>query len=82
MRTLADLNPGEEAVVVELIAIGLTRERLQDLGIVPGTRIRASLVSPLGDPVAYEVRGAVVALRKPDARAILIENGDDYGKNG
>ncbi|GIV02214.1 MAG: ferrous iron transport protein A [Armatimonadetes bacterium] len=81
MKTLADLKPGEEATVVELTSTGLTRERLQDLGIVPGTRVRASLISPLGDPVAYEVRGALIALRRPDAATILIENGHENGKN-
>ena len=34
-----------------------------DLGILPGTRIENVMPSPLGDPIAYRVRSAVVALR-------------------
>ena len=46
---------------------GLQRRRLLDLGVVPGTRIQARMRSPLGDPVAYDVRGALVALRRRQA---------------
>ncbi|MER3412894.1 MAG: ferrous iron transport protein A [Armatimonadota bacterium] len=73
MRTLADLNLGECGIVRQVQASGLTRERLQDLGLVPGTRVCASLRSPLGQPVAYEVRGSLVALREEDARTVLLE---------
>ena len=46
------------------------RQRLLELGFIPGTIVRA--VSPLGDPVAYEVLDAVIALRRCDARCIHI----------
>jgi len=48
-------------------------QRLTDLGIVPGTRIRCLYRSPLQDPTAYEIRGAVIALRKEDSAEILVE---------
>lgn len=76
MRTLADLNLGECGVVQRVLASGLTRERLQDLGFVPGTRVCAGLRSALGQPVAYEVRGSLVALREEDARTVLLEDTD------
>ena len=46
------------------------RQRL--LGFIPGTIVRAVQISPLGDPVAYEVLDAVIALRRCDARCIHI----------
>ena len=49
------------------------QQRLKDLGIVPGTRIRCLYRSPLQDPTAYEIRGAVIALRKEDSAEILVE---------
>jgi Fe2+ transport system protein FeoA len=79
VRTLADLHLGECGVVRQLLVSGLTRERLQDLGLVPGTRVCAVLRSPLGQPVAYEVRGSLVALREEDARSVLLEEGQDNG---
>jgi DtxR family Mn-dependent transcriptional regulator len=68
------LQPGEEGVVVRLAGQvqGPQRRRMLDLGIVPGTVIRAELSSASGDPVAYRIRGAVIALRRVQAQAILI----------
>jgi Fe2+ transport system protein FeoA len=71
--TLADLQPGQSGVVAALQSTGLERRRMMDLGIVPGTLVRVEMRSPLGDPVAYRVRGAVVALRLVQARQIQIE---------
>jgi len=51
---------------------GAQRRRLLDLGVVPGTVIRAELRSLSGDPVAYRIRGAMIALRRAQADGILI----------
>jgi len=48
------------------------RRRLMDLGILPGTLIEAVLRSPGGDPTAYRVRGALIALREEQSRWIYI----------
>ncbi|GMV37261.1 MAG: hypothetical protein AMXMBFR61_17690 [Fimbriimonadales bacterium] len=71
--TLDRLAPGESARVVSLASEGPERRRLLDLGFVPGAQIRASLRSPLGDPTAYEVRGALIALRREQAARITVE---------
>ena len=42
-----------------------------DLGILPGTVIRAEMRSPGGDPTAYRIRGALIALRADPATAGL-----------
>ncbi len=70
--TLADLKPGQTATVVQLHSSGPNRRRLMDLGLVPGTVVTAEFNSPLGDPIAYRVRGALGALRTDQAREILI----------
>lgn len=69
---LSDLVPGESARVVRLAAAcqGPERRRLLDLGIVPGTIVKAEFASPGGDPVAYRVRGALIALRRVQAELI------------
>jgi ferrous iron transport protein A len=71
-RTLADLSAGQAGLVTELHSQGPVRRRMMDLGIVPGTLVSVEMKSPLGDPVAYRVRGAVVALRLEQARLVLI----------
>ncbi len=41
-------------------------------GIVRGTKVKALHKSPCGDPVAYMIRGAVLAVRGSDAEKIFI----------
>lgn len=69
--SLDELMPGQEASVKEVIITGAVRRRLTDLGLVPGTRIRCVAKSPSGDPKAFQIRGAVIAIRKEHSRQIL-----------
>ena len=46
--------------------------RLEDIGLVPGTKVTCLQKSPLGDPVAFRIRGAVIALRSDDAAGIIV----------
>lgn len=71
--TLDMLGEGEWAVVRGVAQDHPLRERLVDLGFVGGTTICCERVSPFGDPVAYGLRGSVIALRRLDAGAIEIE---------
>jgi len=77
LERLHALRPGEEGIVVRLgVQVqGAQRRRLLDLGVVPGTVIRAELESLSGDPVAYRIRGAVIALRRAQAEDIVIRRG-------
>jgi len=73
--TLAEVRPGAAGRVVRIAAHcqGPARRRLLDLGIVPGALIEAEYASPGGDPVAYRVRGALIALRRVQAELIQVE---------
>jgi DtxR family Mn-dependent transcriptional regulator len=75
MQTLVDLERGEAGRVVDISPAcqGSQRRRLLDMGIVPGTEIEPELVSAAGDPVAYRIRGALVALRREQAAWIRVE---------
>ncbi len=70
---LNDLRPGQSASVNSLSIEGTMRRRLQDMGLIEGTQVECIGISPLGDPAAYLIRGAVIALRKKDTRGIGIE---------
>lgn len=70
MKGLDKLNIGEEATVIKLEK---RNRRLEDLGLVEGTKIKCILKSPLGDPIAYIIRGAVIAIRKEMGKNILVE---------
>jgi DtxR family Mn-dependent transcriptional regulator len=72
--TLASLPPGRSALVAGISrrCRGLQRRRLMDMGIVPGTVVEAELAGPAGGPVAYRVRGALIALRRKHAELVHI----------
>ena len=71
---LNDLKPGETGRVVNisLRCRGPERRRMMDLGILPGTVIKAEMTSPSGDPTAYRIREALIALREEQANMINI----------
>jgi len=70
--TLDQIGIGLTAIVTNLHSVDAERRRLLDLGILPGTRIETVMRSPLGDPIAYRIRGSVVALRREQARMIEV----------
>ncbi len=70
---LCDISPGAVAVVSDMYAKGGIRRRLRDMGLVEGARVECLMKSPLGDPTAYLIRGAVIALRRDDAASVIIE---------
>lgn len=72
-RSLDRLKPGEKAVVKSLLAHGSMRRRLLDIGLVEGTQVECVGISPLGDPAAYLIRGAVIAIRSADSRDVIVE---------
>ena len=51
---------------------GAERRRFMDLGILPGTKIKAEMRSPSGDPTASILRDALIALRHEQASLIRI----------
>ncbi len=73
-QTLVQLRPGESAEVVRISPAcqGAQRRRLLDLGVLPGTVVSAEFEGALSDPMAYRIRGALIALRKNQAEWIYI----------
>lgn len=75
-KSLSSLSVGEKGTVLGISkrCRGQQRRRLMDLGVVPGTEIEAEMKSIGGDPVAYRIRGASIALRKNQADKIYLIN--------
>jgi DtxR family Mn-dependent transcriptional regulator len=74
-EVLFDLAPGETGRVAAILpgCLGAQRRRLLDLGLVPGTQVEAVFASAAGDPVAYRIRGSLIALRETQSRWVGIE---------
>ena len=70
--TLTNLREGQRARVASLLNEGSMRRRLQDIGLIEGTVVECVQKSPSGDPVAYLIRGALIALRSEDSSNILV----------
>ncbi|MHC4695418.1 MAG: metal-dependent transcriptional regulator [Planctomycetota bacterium] len=75
-RRLTSLKPGQRATVGGLAEAlqGFTRRRLLDFGLTPGVAIEAEMSGIFRDPVAYRVRGSLVALRGDQAEHVLIRD--------
>ena len=72
---LWDLPAGRSADVAQMDAPGPMGRRLLDIGFTEGTRVQCLYAAPSGEPRAYLVRGAVIALRREDAaRVRLLED--------
>ncbi|MDY3865122.1 MAG: FeoA family protein [Eubacteriales bacterium] len=71
-KSLAATEVGETVRVVSLLAEGRMRRRLADLGLIPGAEVTCLGRSPLGDPSAYLIRGAVIAIRRRDAMEVSV----------
>lgn len=71
--SLNELPEGKTARVKELGNTGSMRRRLQDIGLIEGTDVKCLQKSPAGDPIAYYIRGAVIALRSEDSVKISVQ---------
>lgn len=72
-RYLHQLQPGQRATIVHVGGPAALRRRFIEMGLVRGTPILAQRVAPLGDPVAYHVKGYQLSLRREEAAFIEIQ---------
>lgn len=70
---LSELDQGNKATVLDIRSGDDMRRRLQDLGLIKGTEVTCVQKSPLGDPIAFLIRGAVIALRCEDSSCVQIQ---------
>ena len=66
--TLYDMAPGREGIIARLGEHGAMRR-----GFTQGALARCEFLGPSGGMRAYRVRGALVALRRENARNIFLE---------
>jgi len=77
VRCLADLEPGDRAVVHAVDPSCALGRRLIDLGFRPGTPVRVLRRAPLGDPTSYALRGTQLCLRRSEAEQIAVFRSPD-----
>ncbi len=72
-RRLSDLRPGDEALVVQVLAQGPVRRRLLEMGFIRGAQLRVEKLAPLGDPMELIIKGYHLSLRREEGDCILVE---------
>ena len=73
--TLHHTPPGGHARIRRLSGDPAVRERLAELGLTPGQRVRLLRRAPLGCPLEVLVRGYRLAVRRDEADAVEVEQG-------
>lgn len=76
--TLNNLSLEESAIILENNNKESIKKHLKNLGISKNTKIKCLYKSPLNDPTAYQIKNVIIAIRKEDAKNIIIarkENG-------
>ena len=72
LHSLNEVEPGQKTRIKEVRSHGSIRRRLLDIGLIETTEVECLGRSPGGDPSAFLIRGAVIALRSEDCRDIMI----------
>ncbi|RLB58311.1 MAG: hypothetical protein DRI34_05275 [Deltaproteobacteria bacterium] len=70
---LVDIEPGRAARVLQVDARGAVRQRLLDMGLLPGVEVRVERLAPGGDPIWIGLKGSQLALRSSEASAVMVE---------
>ncbi len=71
---LFELKKGQKCLIDKVYEKGDIKRRLLDIGLIENTSVECVLISPLGDPKAFLIRDAVIALRQEDCNNILIKD--------
>ena len=73
VTTLADLEPGKQAVIIRTNATAATNQRLAVMGMTRNAVVTVVRIAPLGDPIEVKIRGYSLSLRKAQARGVEVE---------
>jgi ferrous iron transport protein A len=70
---LRHMKKGQSGNVASIKANGELGRRLQEMGLVSGTKVTVAGRAPLKDPVAIRIMGSILTLRNSEADHILVD---------
>ncbi len=73
MRTAASLASGEKAKIIKIDFNNPSARRILEYGFTPGQEIELLTKSLFQDPLAFAVRGTIIAMRKKEAESIIVK---------
>ena len=71
--TVSDLKIGQKGIIANIYGNEKLVKRLLALGCITNTEREIKKIAPLGDPIIVRFRGFDLALRKSDAKNILLK---------
>ncbi|MDI3478460.1 MAG: ferrous iron transport protein [Thermoanaerobacterium sp.] len=74
MMSIYDLKPGQTAIVSDILGNERLAKRLRALGAIEGAKVKVKSFAPLGDPIIINFMGFDLAIRKRDAKNIVVKN--------
>jgi ferrous iron transport protein A len=69
---LSQLSVGQKGVVKEFTDLEMS-VKLMEMGCLPGEEVCVERIAPLGDPIAINVAGYSLSLRKREASTIVLQ---------
>lgn len=75
---LTDVRKGDHVVITQIKPCEY-REKLMEMGCVPGAHVSLTLKAPLGDPIAFKIDGYCLSMRRSEAAQIEVERIDNHG---
>lgn len=70
---VADLKPGQNGIIKNVMCHHKLSKRLLALGCIEGTEVFVKNKAPFGDPIIINIRGFDLAIRKIDAKNISLQ---------
>jgi ferrous iron transport protein A len=72
---LDELRSGDSAIIEEICDTNICI-KLIEMGCLPGEIVLVRMTAPFRDPIAIEVSGNLISLRKSEARTIRVKQVD------
>jgi ferrous iron transport protein A len=79
-RKLNELRTGDRGTIERITGTGRFRQRLMEMGFVPGAEIVVEKYAPLKDPIEYVLKGYHVSLRHEEAERVLLRGPEEMEK--
>ena len=72
MKTAAEMTFGEKGIIGEIDSSHPSSRRILEIGFTPGQEIELMNISIFKDPLAFSLRGTLIAIRKNEADCIIL----------
>lgn len=76
---ISKLKKGDRGVIKEIMD-STVKQRLIEMGLLPGTPFQISSISPFGDPIAIRLKDFAISVRLSDGDLILVETKEKSSK--